>query len=74
MGWMMEILLTREQYFRIYDLLTINQIAKVVIIKEWVMITAKQAREIAELKKIGFEVHTYYKETQFVDIGLVIKW
>jgi hypothetical protein len=38
------------------------------------MITAKQAREIAELKKIGFEVHTYYKETQFVDIGLVIKW
>jgi len=29
---------------------------------------------IAELKKIGFEVHTYYKETQFVDIGLVIKW
>jgi hypothetical protein len=31
---MMEILLTREQYFRIYDLLTINQIAKVVIIKE----------------------------------------
>jgi len=31
---MMEILLTREQYFRIYDLLTMNQIAKVVIIKE----------------------------------------
>lgn len=29
---------------------------------------------VNELKKLGFEVDLYYKELQFVDMGLRIKW
>lgn len=26
------------------------------------------------LRKAGFEISTYYRESQFVDVGLTIKW
>ena len=37
-------------------------------------LTGAQKQTVEKLRELGYELSLYYKELQFVDMGLIIKW